>query len=228
MPHSARCAWWVTAWLSGLESTDDTLEHLGGGGVDLLALLRRSGANHAGLALAREGELVGLGGPAAFNHAVIEAGEGLVVGAYGLVPAWVDGSVEWEVHPAQPRQVPGLREATQDLRETLLATANGLAELDVARWNPDVADALSNLRHLPALEPPSGTPPECAQLAARGVQAIEVVELALRDDGGAVSAHEIEQRRALLAPLATAGRRALVAACSPEVWPPANRADTGG
>jgi hypothetical protein len=47
-----------------------------------------------------------------------------------------------------------------------------------------------------------------------------VVELALEDDGGALSAHEIAQRREALLPLDRAGRRALVAACSPEVWPP--------
>jgi hypothetical protein len=47
-----------------------------------------------------------------------------------------------------------------------------------------------------------------------------IVELALEDDGGALTAHEIAQRREALVPLDRAGRRALVAACSPEVWPP--------
>ena len=58
-------------------------------------------------------------------------------------------------------------------------------------------------------------------LAARGLQAMEIVELALEDDGGALSSYEIEQRRSALTPLDRAGRRALTAACSPEVWPPA-------
>jgi len=47
------------------------------------------------------------------------------------------------------------------------------------------------------------------------------VELALDDDGAAVSAYEIATRRDALRPLEQAARRALVAACSPEVWPPA-------
>jgi len=64
-------------------------------------------------------------------------------------------------------------------------------------------------------------PPRCVDLAARGLQAAEIVELALEDDGGAVTAYEIETRRAALRPLERAARRALVAACSPEVWPPA-------
>ena len=76
-----------------------------------------------------------------------------------------------------------------------------------------------NLRHLPALVAPSGTPPRCVDLAARGLQGWTIVELALADDGGALSAYEIEARRAALQPLERASRRALVAACSPEVWP---------
>ncbi|HEY0951357.1 MAG TPA: hypothetical protein VGD85_14250, partial [Nocardioides sp.] len=67
---------------------------------------------------------------------------------------------------------------------------------------------------------PDGVPPRCVDLAARGLQARQIVEVALEDDGAAVSASEIELRRAALVPLDRAGRRALVAACSPEAWPP--------
>ena len=56
-------------------------------------------------------------------------------------------------------------------------------------------------------------------LAARGLQAWAIVDLALVDDGGALSSHEAERRRHLLQPLGRAARRAIVAACSPEVWP---------
>jgi hypothetical protein len=42
-----------------------------------------------------------------------------------------------------------------------------------------------------------------------------IVDLALDDDGGAVSATEADARRAALAPLDHAARRGLVAACSP-------------
>jgi hypothetical protein len=58
-------------------------------------------------------------------------------------------------------------------------------------------------------------------LAERGLQAAEIVELALEDDGAAVSASEIRARRDALVPLGRAARRALTAAGSPEVWPPA-------
>jgi hypothetical protein len=52
------------------------------------------------------------------------------------------------------------------------------------------------------------------------LQALEIADLALEDDGGALTAYDAEARRAAIAPLARAGRRALVAAASPEVWPP--------
>ena len=90
----------------------------------------------------------------------------------------------------------------------------------MARWRPEAADALMNLHHRPAVDAPLGTPPRCVDLAARGLQAWAIVDLALADDGGALSAYEVERRRALLQPLGRAARRAIVAACSPEVWPP--------
>ena len=83
-----------------------------------------------------------------------------------------------------------------------------------------MADRLLNLRHRDSLTAPPGVPARCVELASRGLQAQEIVELALEDDGAAVSAYEMEARRAALLPLDRAGRRALVAACSPEVWPP--------
>ena len=47
-----------------------------------------------------------------------------------------------------------------------------------------------------------------------------MVALAEVDDGAAVSAYEIDRRRAALGGLERTARRALVASCSPEGWPP--------
>ncbi len=70
---------------------------------------------------------------------------------------------------------------------------------------------------------PERVGPTTTWVAHRGVRrhALEVVELALQDDGGALSLHEITRREQAILPLGAAARRALVAACSPEVWPPA-------
>jgi hypothetical protein len=111
-------------------------------------------------------------------------------------------------------------EADRALRAALIEAADTLARLEVARWRPEIADRLMNLRHREPVDAPPGVPARCVDLAARGLQALAITDLALGDDGGAVSAHEIGGRRGALVPLERAGRRALVAACSPEVWPP--------
>jgi hypothetical protein len=228
LPHSGILAWWLTAWLRGHEQTDHVLDALaddthlleGGSALDLLARCRATGASYAGLALPVDGDLLGLGGPRDFNEAALDAGQAVVVGGLGLVPEQRGETVQWRVLEADRRQLPDVGEADRALRETLLGTAADLADLDVARWRPEAADALMNLHHRPRLDAPLGTPARCADLAARGLQAWAVVDLALVDDGGALSSYEVERRRGLLQPLGRAARRAVVAACSPEVWPP--------
>jgi len=117
------------------------------------------------------------------------------------------------------RQLPDVGEADRSLRRSTVEAADALASLDVARWRPEAADLfLDGTRHHPAAPP--GVPQRCVTLAARALTARLIVELAREDDGGATSALEITRRREALVPLDRAARRALVAACSPEVWPP--------
>lgn len=241
LPESARLAWWLTAWLRGYAGADDLIDEVLAGdaahhvadlpdqGDELVPLVlalgavRSLGATSAGLAFPVYGDPVGLGGPAAFNTEALEAGQAVVLpeAGAGLVPVRAGAGVVWRWMPAQRRQVPDLGEADRGLRAALPQAANALAALDVARWRPEVADELSNLHHRPALEPPTGTPPLCADLAGRALQAMAIVDLALADDGGAVTAMEADARRTALTGLEGAARRALVASCSPEGWPPA-------
>ena len=239
LPASARLAWWGTAWLRGQVVTDllidavlddDATHAVAGldaaGATDTLVValgrLRATGATSFGAALPAEGDPVGLGGPRDFNAAALEVGEAVVVAGagVGLVPQRVGAAITWVAHPAERRQLPDVGEADRSLRAALLESAEALARLDVARWRPEVADRLMNLRRRDPVPAPDGVPPRCVDLAARGLQALDIVDIALEDDGGAVSAYEVETRRDALVPLARAGRRALVAACSPEVWPP--------
>ncbi len=237
LPVSARLAWWGTSWLRGQVSPDDLLDAVlagdvphtvGGLGestrslVEALAVLRTRGATHLGAAFPVEGDLVGLGGPPALNLAAVEAGEAVVAveAGLGLVPLRVGPTYQWQALPGVRRQLPDVGEADRELRRTLVEVADRLAALEVARWRPEVADALMNLRHRDGLAAPPGVPPRCVELAARALQAQTITDLALEDDGGALSAHEMQARRDALVPLARASRRALVAACSPEVWPP--------
>lgn len=236
LPLSARLAWWGTAWLRGQVVTDlvldavlgDDATHVVAGlpGVDgpvslarALAELRLSQTQGCGLALPEPGDPVGIGGPPELTAAAIETGEAVVAGDLALVPRRVGAAVEWTAYAAAPRQIVDVGEADRELRRALQESAAGLAALDVARWRPEVADALMDLHHPPRLKPPPGTPERCADLAARALQARAIVALALEDDGGALSSTEVAVRHGALRPLGAAARRALVAACSPEVWP---------
>lgn len=221
LPDAAVLAWWGTSWLRGTCPPDDLVDAVPGtsGLLATLAGWRRRGCRGLALALPRPGDPLGLGGPAGFNALAYEAGEaviGLDVGC-GLVAG--DDPPSWQVETAHRGRVPDLGEADRGLRAGLLAAATRLAELDVAAWRPEVADALADLRHRPHVDAPAGVPPRCVDLAARALQATGIVELALADDGAAVSASETALRRAALTDLEVAARRGLVAACSPDAWP---------
>ena len=243
-PEALRLAWWVTAWLRGEAVTDLVLDAvigpdathtvsglamLGLGGTEGVAdtfvsgmgRLRTEGATCCRGRFPGRGRPDRAGRTRAFNTAAMEAGEAVVSDAgIGLVPVRVGAVVEWQAYPAERRQLPDVGEADRALRLALTESATELAELDVARWRPEVADRLMNLRHRPSLAGAPGVPPRCVELAARGVQAREIVAVALEDEGGAVSAAEMLRRREALVGLDRAARRALTAAGSPEVWPP--------
>lgn len=238
LPLSAVLAWWGTSWLRGHVAPDLVLDavigedvtHTAAGlpGADgtstllgALVALREAGATGLGLAAPVAGDPLGLGGPREFNDAAMQAGEAVVAAGsgLGLVPSRVGRAVEWHGLPAARRVLPDVGEADRELRQVLLDAANTLAFLDVAHWRPEVADELIDLRRPTPLAAPPGVPSRCLDLAGRGLHALIIADLALGDDGGALSAYEAEARRAALVPLERAGRRALVAACSPEVWP---------
>jgi hypothetical protein len=234
LPLSAHLAVWFSAWIAGRVSLDeardavvgdDAEHHVAGlpGEPDVVPLilafgkLRASGVTTAGLALPRPGDPLGLGGPAPFNSAALEQEEAVVLeGAeHGLVPHRAGAGVVWQCHgAASRRQVPDPSEADTALRQQVLAAADTLAALDVARWRPEVADELMALRQTPDLDLPAGMAPRAVRLLGLASRCCRIVELALVDDGGAVSASEAERRRAALEPLDRAARRALVAACS--------------
>jgi hypothetical protein len=237
LPVSARLAWWGTAWLRGAVVTDLAVDAIIGedathrvvglqdsvapeGLATAIGALRTAGVQHLGLAWPAEGDPAGLGGPPELNAAALEAGEAVVGGGHGLVPVREGAVVFWHAYAARPRPLSDVGEADRALRAALIGAADQLAALDVARWRPDVADELSNLRRVPQLDAPPGIPPRCVELAGRALQAAGIVDLALADDGAAVSAAEVDRRREALRGLARTARHALVAACFPEVWPP--------
>ena len=87
----------------------------------------------------------------------------------GLVPVRVGAAITWVAHPAAAAAA-RRRRGRPGLRASLLETAEALAALDVARWRPEVADRLMNLRHRDRVAAPDGVPHR-VELAARGLQA---------------------------------------------------------
>lgn len=237
LPASARLAWWGTAWLQGRIGPDafldgvlgDDVAHVVGGPGGASPLLveladaRNRGASGVGAVFPAPGDPAGLRGPRELNAAAIEAGEAVLLLGAGaaLVPAQVGRAVEWTVLPAERRPPLDVGEADRALRAELLAAANTLADLDVASWQPEIADALHDLRAVVPLQAPDGVPARCVDLAGRALHLLAVTQLALADDGGALSVGEASARRSAIEPLDRAARHALGAACSPDGWPPA-------
>jgi hypothetical protein len=168
------------------------------------------------VALPLPGDLVGLGGPSAFNLDAVDAGQAvLLVGTgLGLVPAigapttWVAGAANPPVH------LPDVASADRELKQHLLSAADCLAALDVAAWSPDAADAVLNLSAPVGYDEVMFGSAVAARLVTSGVRCTEIVRLALRDDGGSLTASSSTRRRQALLPLRRAALSAIVAGCS--------------
>ena len=174
-----------------------------------------------GIALPVAGDPVGLGGPAAFNAAALDAGEATVVRWRRAGPAPGRRRVEWTAYdaghaaagrrrrggPCAPARAPASGHGAGRPRRGPLA-ARGRRRADeppppAPRWRRHPgrrrAAPSSRRRSLQALGD--------RRPRARGRRRC------------ALSAAEATRRRESLQPLGAAARRGLVAACSPEVWP---------
>ena len=107
-----------------------------------------------------------------------------------------------------------LSEADQDLTAALRESTESLLSLDVARWRPELAEALADLRRTARSGKdegswlPPGYPARARLLLSRAAQLGRVVELATADDPGAsITTTEVNGRREAL-DLARPGRTA--------------------
>ncbi len=234
VPAAARTACWLNAWLRQRESTDAVISGLLGGrsAVRFHALgalaplppalflgeLRSRAVTRVSVALPLAGDPIGLGGPATFNADAQDAGEAVLLHdiGLGLVPHHLGAETRWVTGiAAPPSYLPDIATADLSLRAVLLDVTEELVALDIGSWNPDVADALMNLRAPMQLDPPLPfASTRALATAVSALRCIEIVKLALRDDGGAVTASEITSRRRAMAPLLRAAHAAVVAACS--------------
>ena len=226
LPLSAVLATWLDAARAGHVSPEELAETVRGDDprhlvtglpeYDVLELyeLPEFVEGRVSLTLPAPGDLVGLGGPASFNVAATDAGEAVVAGAFGLVPEQDARTVVWRAYPAD--RVPWVdeRETAAELKMALADVTRRLVDLDVAAWQPGIPDLLLNLRHRQPLPLPPGYDARRVETAERAVLCLDILELARSGDGGAVTAYEMEHRRAALDDLGRATRRALVGACS--------------
>ena len=196
--------------------------------------LRADGVTRLRVVLPAPGDVLGLPGPGAFTSAAIGASEGVLAlrpdgSGSGLVPAVTahgseyDGTVttvSWAAYPVEvrgPDPGPFLHDAEHDLRRGLAECVEVLRELDVARWRPEVAGALQDLRDqarrgLHDDELPGSYPPRARQVLAQARQLAGVLHLATQDAGGAVDTRETAAREQALRRLGDLVRRARVAA----------------
>ena len=196
--------------------------------------LRAAGVQRLRVVLPAPGDVLGLPGPGAFTAAALEAGEGVLAlrpdgAGTGLVPTLTahgsafDGTVTtvtWTAYDVQvPAHDPGpfLHDAEHDLRRGVVECAGALRDLDVARWRPELADALADLRRqarsgIDEDELPGGYPPRARQVLVQARQLAGVLRLAGQDAGGAVDTRETAAREQVLRRLAHVVRRAQVAA----------------
>ena len=212
--------------VTGLSADDLPLERA-------VARLRAAGVARMRLVLPVPGDALGLPGPGAFTTAALSASEGVLAlrddgTGTGLVPGLqshgspFDGTVTtvtwtaYDVVAAGPDPGPFLHEAEHDLRRGVVECACVLRDLDVARWRPDVAGALSDLRRqaragLDEDELPGGYPQRARALLVQARQLAGVLHLAGQDIGGALDTREAAGREQALRELGRLVRRARVA-----------------
>jgi len=232
---------WTSAWLAGVAASDDVLRatvgddspHQVAGLPDAadagpaplseaLITWRRTGASPR-LVLPVAGDVRGLPGPAQFRSRALDAGEAVVGGGLGLVPdvlerhpSSVPATVLWQAHPVDepPPDPLSVAEAQHDLTEAIRDAASALSAADVASWIDDAGDALSDARRAgERLDLPPRFPSPAVRLLAQAERLHAVLDLAATDPvGGAIDRAGISARTEALRSLATAVRRARLAA----------------
>jgi hypothetical protein len=247
--RSGRLVAWGNAVLAGTVSPDTAADKVTAGDERhrlcgavgnattlpmFLASMRSAGVRGLVLVLPVPGDPAGLPGPVAFNARAIDVGEAVLTVADspdGLLPRVAppdpDGPpgtlVHWEVEPVNPRvglDLPSLGEAERELFTTLREVTAAVADLDLARWRPQLAAALDGIRDgvgAAALAP--GYPGRAHRVLALAQRVGAIADLVRTDPGGAAATGSSAARDALLRPLATAARRATVAAFNSVVEP---------
>jgi len=199
-----------------------------------MARLRADAVVRLRVVLPAPGDVLGLPGPGPFASAALAASEGVLAlradgTGTGLVPTVTahgsayDGTVTtvlwraYDVTAPWPDPGPYLHDAEHDLRRGLVECVELLHGLDVARWRPELAGALQELRTQARRgfgddELPGSYTVRARQLLGQARQLAGVLSLATVDAGGAIATRETAAREQALRGLEHLVRRARVAA----------------
>ncbi|MGZ6777243.1 MAG: hypothetical protein ACXVGD_22125 [Blastococcus sp.] len=228
---------WATAWLDGRASYDDALDALAGdsahrvtglpGSVEAVPLswaltaLRGLGERRFRLVLPVPGDVRGLPAAPGLAALALDAGQAAVGERLALVPEAIGPeAIAWTafpldgVPPATPPVEGTLRAVSGALDLAVTGAARTLAELDLARWHPEVPQLLAGLArttNAPGL--PDDHDPLALSVLGRAQRLAAVLDLAMADaPGGAVTNGQALARDSALRPLADAVREAVTAA----------------
>lgn len=192
---------------------------------EALPHLRQLHPDEIRLTLPAPGDPDGLG-PCEFTAAALLAEEGVLAGVTGFVPQiteHISGSgdlfitVGWTAYPRivvnQHGARPTVRQAEAELSTAVHETTSALAKLDVARWRPELGNAISALRRPTEADLPPGYDVPARRLYSRALLLERVLILAGQEaPGNALNSFEAQRRDEALRPLAQACRRGVAAA----------------
>lgn len=128
--------------------------------------------------------------------------------------------VTWEALRVPPWRslvlaaVGDLREAERELRSVLVQATEALDALDVASWSDDARSVLEGLTGYRALADvvPEDLDQRRARVLSESARLRYIIDVATRDDGGAVNLWQADQRSAALRHVDRVARRAMAAA----------------
>lgn len=235
LEHAAATAAWISAALRGACGVERVIDVLAGVAEStpatgfatpdeteevslVFAVARWRGQGVAGwryLPVA-PGDAADLPGPSTFSTAVLENGAGLLASGgqnLGLVSEPRDDVLVWHEYVTDPPtqlHVGSASDAERELLELLNGSVDLLHRLDLAHWRADATDMRDDWSD-PTPMPP-GTGRRAERLALRSRRILQVVELAMVDDGGSRTSAEMQLRRSSLGGLARAARHAHAAA----------------
>jgi hypothetical protein len=233
---AGRFAVWTTAWLTGRTSYDDALDALLGDAAHrvtglpgtteavplgwALTAVRGLGERRFRLVLPVPGDVRGLPAAPGLVPLALESGQAAVGERLALVPEPLGPeAVGWTafpldgVAPVAPPVEGSLRAVSGELDLAIGDAARTLAQLDVARWNPEVPSLLAGLGRTTAPGLPPDHDPLALSVLGRAQRMAAVLDLALTDaPGAAVNHRQAAARDTALRPLADAVREAITAA----------------